>query len=146
MYTATSSIRIAASPAKVWDALTNPDLIRQYLFGTTAVSDWTEGSTLIYKGEWEGKPYEDHGIIKEVVPEKRLVTTYWSAAFGPDIPENYKTVTYEITPDGEGSLLTITQDNNSSEEQKKHSEGNWNVVGETMKKLLEPTPTAEAAQ
>jgi hypothetical protein len=38
-FTATTSITIKANTEKVWDSLTNPKLIKQYLFGTEA-SSW----------------------------------------------------------------------------------------------------------
>jgi uncharacterized protein YndB with AHSA1/START domain len=49
-FVAKSNITIKADAARVWDALTNPELIKQYLFGTEAISDWKEGSSITYKG------------------------------------------------------------------------------------------------
>lgn len=129
---------IKAQPASVWDALTNPALVKQYLFGTNVQSDWQVGSPITYTGEWEGKAYEDKGTIVEVIPEKVLVTTYWSSVSGtPDTPENYKTVRYELTPNGQETSLTVTQDNNKSQEEADHSTQNWNTVLQGMKNLLE---------
>ncbi len=135
---AEQSIIVDASPAEVWKALITPEIIKQYLFGTEAISDWKEGSSIIYKGEWEGKPYEDKGTIIKVVPEKLLESTYWSAAYGlPDKPENYKKVTHKIESKGDKTKLTITQDNNATKEAKEHSEGNWKMVLEGLKKVVE---------
>jgi uncharacterized protein YndB with AHSA1/START domain len=122
----------------VWDALTKPELIKQYLFGTDVTTDWKVGSPITYKGEWKGKPYEDKGKILEVEPGKRLVSTFWSSQAGlPDTPENYNTIRYELSPAGDGTRLTITQDNNADEEAASHSEQNWRTVLDGMKKLLE---------
>ena len=135
---AKAAVFIRASPDKVWEALTNPDMIKQYLFGTEAISDWKEGSSITYKGVWEGKTYEDKGTILKTEPGKLLRSTYWSSMSGTeDKPENYATVDYMLTPQDGGTLLSITQDNNSSEESRKHSEGNWEMVLKTMKQLLE---------
>jgi uncharacterized protein YndB with AHSA1/START domain len=57
--TARTSITIHAPVSGVWEALTEPELIKQYLFGTEAVSDWKVGSSIAYKRVWEGKSYED---------------------------------------------------------------------------------------
>ena len=133
-----ASIVINASRAKVWKALTDPKLIKQYLFGTEAKSDWKVGSPIIYTGIWEGKQYEDKGTILEMIPEKLLKSNYWSSISGKaDVPENYQNVTYELAEVGKGTRLDITQDNNPSEESKQHSQKNWSMVLEGMKKLLE---------
>jgi uncharacterized protein YndB with AHSA1/START domain len=133
-----SSITINAPASKVWDALTDPALIQQYLFGTRVTSDWKVGSPITYQGVWEGKPYEDKGRILQVEPEKLLVSTFWSALAGlPDVPENYKTVRYELSPMGNSTKLTLIQDNNASQEEADHSTQNWRIVLDGLKKLLE---------
>ena len=137
---AQATIAINAPSAKVWEALTNPELIKQYLFGTTVRTDWRVGSPIIYEGQWEGKSYQDKGTITQIEPGKLLVSTYWSSMAGlPDIPESYKTVRYELSPEGAGTRLTVTQDNNASPEEAGHSSQNWKMVLEGIKKLLEAT-------
>ena len=127
---------INAPASKVWDALTNPSLIKQYLYGTEVTSDWKVGSPITYRGEWEGKSYEDKGEILQIEPDKLLVSTFWSSLSGlPDAPENYKTVRYELSREGSGTKLTITQDNNATQEEAQHSEQNWNTVLEVVSLL-----------
>src|SRR5512139_2005305 len=117
---ATSIINAPAS--KVWEALTQPDLIKQYLFGTQVTTDWKVGSPITYEGVWEGKAYKDKGVILQVEPGKLLVSTFWSALSGlPDIPENYQTVRYELAAEDGGTRLTILQDNNPTQEDANHS-------------------------
>jgi uncharacterized protein YndB with AHSA1/START domain len=138
MYTAKATTTINAPVSKVWQALVNPELIKQYLFNTDVISDWKVGSPIVYKGEWEGKPFEDKGEILEIAPERLLRSTHWSPLSGvPDIPENYHTVTYTLADKGDSTEVTITQDNNATEEEKAHSEKNWRTVLEGMKTLLE---------
>jgi uncharacterized protein YndB with AHSA1/START domain len=132
------TITINAPSSKVWEALTRPELIKQYLFGTEVTTDWRVGSPITYKGTWEGKAYEDKGVVLQVEPGKLLVSTFWSSLSGvPDILENYQTVRYELAAENGGTRLTLTQDNNDSEEGAKHSEQNWQMVLEGMKALLE---------
>lgn len=132
------SIHINADSAAVWDALVNPEKIKQYLFGTETISDWKVGSRITYKGVWQGKTYEDGGTILQLVPEKIFQSTYWSSMSGTeDKPENYSTVTYELFTEGSGTLLILTQDNCKTEEQQKHSESNWGMVLEGLKKIVE---------
>ncbi|HXA01316.1 MAG TPA: SRPBCC domain-containing protein [Cytophagaceae bacterium] len=134
----TVKTKIKAKPSKVWDALTKPELIKQYFFGTDAISDWKVGSPLIFRGTWEGKSYEDKGTILKSEPVKLFKYNYWSSMSGiKDEPENYANVSYQLSPQDDGTELTIIQDNIPSEEMKKHSEKNWEIVMEAMKKLLE---------
>ena len=136
--TAKATITINVPTSKVWEALTKPEWIKQYLFGTEVTTDWQVGSPIRYRGVWQGKPYEDKGKVLQLESGKLLVYTFWSSLSGlPDIPENYKTVLYELSSEDGGTSLTVTQDNNSSEEEVRHSEENWTKVLNGIKRLLE---------
>jgi uncharacterized protein YndB with AHSA1/START domain len=125
---------------KVWNALTNPELINKYMFGTTAVSDWKEGSKIIWKGEWEGKSYEDKGKILRFEPKKTLQYRHFSPLSGlDDRPENYHIVTIDLTEKDKQTIVSLTQDNNANEKEKDHSEKNWKMMLGSLKKLLEET-------
>jgi uncharacterized protein YndB with AHSA1/START domain len=135
---AKATTTINASASRVWEALINPKLIKQYLFGAEVISDWKEGSPIIYKGIYEGKTYEDKGSVLKVEPEKLLLITHWSPLSGsPDTPENYHKVSYELAGENGNTQLTITQDNNSSEEEQEQNAKFWKMVLDGMKKLLE---------
>jgi uncharacterized protein YndB with AHSA1/START domain len=135
---AKAQVTINAPIHKVWDALVNPATIKKYMFGTTVTSDWKEGSKITWKGEWKGKPYEDKGEILELVPEKKLEYSHFSPLTGdPDVPENYHTVTIVTEPMGKQTFVTLTQDNNKTDEARQHSEENWNLMLKQLKALLE---------
>ncbi|MES2680854.1 MAG: SRPBCC domain-containing protein [Bacteroidota bacterium] len=132
------SIEINASPAKVWTAITSPQLIKKYLFGTDVKTDWKEGSTITYEGEYEGKSYKDKGKIIKFEPGKIFQSTYWSSMGGKvDMPENYNLVTYELSDNDGKTTVTLTQDNIASEEEKEHAIKNWNMTLENLKKVVE---------
>jgi uncharacterized protein YndB with AHSA1/START domain len=137
-FIAKAHITISAPPAKVWDALVNPEMIKQYMFGTNAVSDWKEGSPIVWQGEWEGKPYEDKGVILQLKPERLLQYSHFSPLSGQaDVPANYHTVTIELSTEEKGTHLLLSQDNNSTEEDREHSEKMWAMMLEGIKKVLE---------
>lgn len=122
---------------RVWAALTDPAIVKQYFFGSELVTSWAVGEPVYFQGEWEGKPYRDKGVVLEYEANKRLAFSYLSNWSGKeDLPENYLWVCYEVQPHGEGTELTIYQ-TNYDEERSKHSEGNWTAVIEEMRKLLE---------
>ena len=109
---AKASITVNASINKVWDSLVNPESIKQYMFGTSVVSDWKEGSSIVWKGEWQGKKYEDRGMILKLEPERMLQYTHFSPLSGQqdqDMPENYHTVTIELSAGGRDTYFALTR-------------------------------------
>lgn len=135
---ARASITINAPSTKVWDALVNPEAIKQYFFGAHVVTDWREGSSISWKGEWQGKSYEDKGVILRFEPTRMLQYSHFSPLSGlSDKPENYHTVTIEISSDGNQTRVLLSQDNNATEEAREHSETNWEMMLGALKKFLE---------
>lgn len=134
---AETSISVDATSTQVWKVLTTPKLVKKFLMGTDVCTDWKEGSTINYNGEYEGKKYHDKGVIKKIEPEKILQTTYWSSMGGKeDKPENYNLVTYKLTNKGDKTVITLTQDNNASEKEKEHSTENWKSVLKKLKEVV----------
>ena len=128
---------IHAPVAKVWEALTKPALVKQYFFGSDMITDWKVGSPLQFKGEYNGKLYEDKGVVLEYTPNKSLSFSYLSDWSGlPDTPENYLLVTYSVKEVNGSTELTITQ-TNYDEEKARHSEGSWKLVTDGLKNLVE---------
>jgi uncharacterized protein YndB with AHSA1/START domain len=135
---AEATINVRASVEKVWEALTDPGIIRKYIFGTTVTSDWKEGSTIIWKGEWQGKTYQDKGQILKYKRNQLLQYSHYSAMSGQaDVPESYHTVTITLTPDIESTKVFLTQDNNPTREAKEHSQKNWNMMLASLKTEVE---------
>jgi uncharacterized protein YndB with AHSA1/START domain len=48
--TFSASVEISASPRQVWNAITDPDLIKQYFFGTQVESTFEPGSPITWSG------------------------------------------------------------------------------------------------
>ena len=135
---ARASVTIYASAAKVWDALVDPEAIKHYMFGANVVSDWHEGSPIVWRGEWQGKPYEDKGVILQFRPGQTIQYSHFSPLSGlPDKPENYHTVTIELSADGNQTRISLAQDNNPTEQARAHSEKNWGMMLTALKKFLE---------
>ena len=138
-FEAIKSVTIDAPRAKVWDALTNPLKVKQYMHGTTMSTDWKVGSPITWTGEWQGQSYEDKGTVLAVEPEQLLKTTHWSPMGGSqDEPENYHTVTYELAEQGGKTILALTQDNNATQEEAdKMAENNWGPMLQGLKETAE---------
>jgi uncharacterized protein YndB with AHSA1/START domain len=96
------------------------------------------GSRIVWKGTYEGKPYEDKGEIVEIEPFHRMKVTHFSPMSGQeDVPENYHTLTYELEQRGGKTHVSLSQDNNASEEEAKHSRSNWETMLTSLKQVVE---------
>lgn len=142
-----SEISIKAPAEKVWDALTNPEQTKKYMFGCETVSDWKKGSPLLWKGNYEGKEMVFvKGHIVDIRPGEFLAyTTIDPNNPGvPDIPENYVTVTYELAEENGQTKLQVTQGDFAGvadgekryEETYNNGEG-WNPVLVKIRELVE---------
>jgi uncharacterized protein YndB with AHSA1/START domain len=137
LFTAQTQITINAPKEKVWEAITNPFLVKQYFFGTNLSADWRVGGMIYFRGEYEGKAYEDKGIITAIQEFDLLTYDYkssWDSS--EDIRENYMPIEYKLLENKGLTQLTITQ-GAFSQEQVNHSIDNWNWVLKGMKDLIE---------
>ena len=136
--TARTELTIHAPAVRVWDALTTPAQIKQYLYGTKAVSKWKVGSPIFFRGTWQGKSYEDKGEILQIAPKKVLQYTYWSSLGGtPDLSDNYVTVTFRLKPGQGKTVLSVSQSPVADENGRVAARKNWASVLGGIKKLLE---------
>jgi uncharacterized protein YndB with AHSA1/START domain len=136
--TARASTIIGAPVANVWRALVTPETIKRYMFGATVISTWREGASIVWKGEWKGKAYEDRGEIVRFDPGRMLRYTHWSPlSETPDTPENRHTVTIELEGHGANTRLSLSQDGNRTEQERLHAEENWKKMLEGLKRIAE---------
>jgi uncharacterized protein YndB with AHSA1/START domain len=136
------SVLIHAPVQEVWRALTTPEMIKQWFFGVETETDWTPGSSIVHRGEYQGKPYVDKGKIVRFEAPDLLVHTHWSDVSGtPDEPEHYQEVTWALAELEGATELTISERNLPSEEAKDVSEQGWKAALESLKTLLEDRST-----
>jgi len=103
---------ITASAPEIWTALTTPVALKKFFFGADVVTNWKVGSPIRMKGEFKGKPYEDKGDIVAFDAPRQLSFSHWSAMSGQaDAPANYHLVTFDLAPEGEVTLVTLSQAN-----------------------------------
>ena len=136
--TVKGSVQINAPASKVWDALTNPEIIKLYLYGTETITDWQVGSDIIFQGEYQGHHYKDKGVVRVFNINQELSYAYWSGFSGlADEPANYSLVTYQLASDDAHTSLTWIQKGFSNAEGHKHaSEGIQGMLA-TIKKIVE---------
>lgn len=135
---ATAKIDIAASAQQVWSALVDPEQVKEYMFGSKVQTDWTVGSPIRWSGEYEGTSYEDKGAVVEYDEPRRLSVTHFSALSDQDdVPENYHTLVYTLTEGDAVTQVSLSQDNNGSQEEAEHSRANWQQMLEGLKNHVE---------
>jgi uncharacterized protein YndB with AHSA1/START domain len=123
---------IATTPRRVWEALLEGELTRQY-WKHEQVSDWTPGS------KWElvaddGKRTVRHvGKVLECVPDKRLVLTWGDVA---DDADKHSRVAIDIETVGEAVRLTVTHDDLTADMRRRITNG-WPRVLSSLKSFLE---------
>jgi len=105
----TVSTPIKASAEKVWQTLTSPTLIKQYMYNADTESDWKVGSPIVFTVKTEDGDWVERGEITELVPLKKLSYTDLSMDL-EDKPENYLLVTYELQKQGGLTVLAVTQE------------------------------------
>jgi uncharacterized protein YndB with AHSA1/START domain len=142
--TAEATVEIHASPTEVWRSLTDPARIKQYYLGAEVQTDWRVGSPITFKGEWEGKSYEDTGEILVFEPERKLAYSHLSAMSGkPDAPQNYHVVEVTLDERDGTTRVTLRQSNleggatDEDRANRDHYEKNWKQMLEGLKKTTE---------
>lgn len=141
-----NKIDINSPAATIWDALTNPEITKVYMFGCETVSEWEIGSELLWRGEYQGIAMVFvKGHVVQLEPNRKLVYTVFDPnSTIPDIRENYLTVTYQLEQKNGFTTLTVTQGdyNTVAEGERRYQESwndgqGWNPILEEIKTICE---------
>ncbi|WP_108459719.1 SRPBCC family protein [Devosia naphthalenivorans] len=127
---------ILASPEKVFEAITRPEIARRY-WGHENVSDWNPGSKWEHVRANDQRTVELVGEVVEVVPPTRLVITWANASQAID-PASYSRVTFEIEEYEATVKLTVTHDELEAGSNMAKGVGKgWPIVLSSLKSFLE---------
>ena len=100
------SVTVNPSSESLWEALTDPEKIKVYLFGTEIIIDWNVDSPISFQGNYERQTYQQNGNILEVEKNKTLKYNYWSSFSGlKDKPESYAVVSYKLEKKNNGQIV-----------------------------------------
>jgi uncharacterized protein YndB with AHSA1/START domain len=135
------SVEIHAPASRVWQALTVPASMNQWMMpdmDLEILTDWKVGGPLLMRGIMNGRDFENKGTVLLYEPEKRLQYSHLSSISRlPDRPESYSLVGFELQPAGEWTILTLTLSNFPNESIYKHLSFYWNVTLEVLKRKIE---------
>ncbi len=134
------SITINATASKIWEALTKSEWTRKYMFGCDVVSDWKSGDAIVFKDS--SGVVQVKGNIVNIAPGKLLKFTVFGPTMGlQDVPSNYTTVTYELSPGKGHTIVSVAQGDFAGVEQgeKRYNEtgGGWDFALNKLKEALE---------
>jgi len=138
MATNISRITINAAQQKVWDVLTEPELVKQWQYGSDLQTTWELGSRIKFVTEWEGKIFEQWGTVLEFSPTQIL--RYSLFAPRPDLedkPENYFEMIYTLVDNNGNTNLVITQEDNRPNAVQKDEEGEENPILKKLQQIAE---------
>lgn len=133
-----SKIVIRASAQRVWEALTRPDLVKQWQYGTDLSTDWRTGSSIVFRNEWNGKVFEQHGSVLEVEPGRLVRYSLFAPQPGvEDQPENYFVMSYLLEEVDGQTTLTIAQDDPRNQPAQESVDEGENAILSALKALVE---------
>lgn len=138
--TFTKIIEIDANCSTVWEALTNPKLMRTWMSDSDIdiITDWEIGSGLTIQGYLSGKYFENNGFVLSFNPCCELSYSHLSSLSGlTDQVENYSVLVFYLAPVADQTQLTLTVSNFPTEIIYKHLVFYWNVTLDLFKKFIE---------
>ena len=127
---------IRTTEAKLWEALTEPQFMRQYWFGFRADSTWKKGAPWALVSP-DGVTM-DAGEILDVDPPKKLVIK-WQHQSRPELrEEGFSRATFELEAQGDTVKLTVIHEIDKTPSKLIEAvSGGWPAILASLKSLLE---------
>jgi uncharacterized protein YndB with AHSA1/START domain len=138
MATNISTIKLNASIDIVWEALTNPQKVKLWQFGSDLITTWELGSNIEFVTEWEGQIFKQWGKVVEI--KRNELIKYSLFAPRPDLedkPENYFIMNYILKSEGGQTTLEIIQEDNRPNAVQEQPQGEENPVLQSLKSIVE---------
>jgi len=138
MATNISTIVLYAPIQKVWNALTQPDLVKQWQYGSDLITDWIVGNEIRFRNEWEGQVFEQWGTVLEVIPNQKIkYSLFFPRPELEDKPENYFIMSYILTEENQKVKLEILQEDNRPGAIQEEPQDEENPILQGLKALIE---------
>ena len=133
-----STLHLNATIESVWNALTKPELVKQWQYGSELITDWKTGSEIRFRNQWEDKIFEQWGTIMEVHPHTLIkYSLFFPRPDLEDRPENYFTMSYVLTEESQGVKLEIIKEDHRPEAVQEAPQGEENPILKGLKTLIE---------
>ncbi|MBS7256688.1 SRPBCC family protein [Flavobacterium branchiicola] len=138
MATNISVIILNAPAEKVWNVLTQPEIVKQWQYGSDLITDWKVGNEIRFRNEWEGQVFEQWGTVLEVIPNQKIkYSLFFPRPELEDKPENYFIMSYILTEENQKTKLEIIQEDNRPGAVQEKPQGEENPILQGLKALIE---------
>ena len=138
MATNISTIHINSPIQKVWNVLTQPELVKKWQYGSDLITDWKVGSDIRFRTEWEGKWFEQWGKILVMVKHHLIKYSLFAPRPGlEDKAENYFVMIYRLEEKEGYTNLEIIQEDNRPGAKQEAPQGEENPVLIALRTLSE---------
>ena len=138
MATNVSTIFLSAPIEKVWNALTKPELVKQWQYGSDLITDWKTGNEIRFRNEWEGQVFEQWGTVLEVSPNQKIkYSLFFPRPELEDKPENYFIMSYVLSEENQKVKLEIIQEDNRLGAVQEKPQGEENPILQSLKTIIE---------
>jgi len=134
------AITINAKPAKIWEGLTNTELMSSWMLDSeiTIVTDWRVGGPISIRGDLHNTSFENKGFVLAFEPQRLLAYSHLSSLSSlPDIEENYSIIKFNLAPSTDQTIVTLTLSNFPTEIIYKHLDFYWNFTLVMFKNTVE---------
>lgn len=120
--------KLDAGPAKVWRAITEPEMLKQWMGPSDAFKVSVAETDMRVGGRYrivmnapDGEVHDVSGVYREIVPNRKLVYTWaWKST-----PERQSIVTIELRAAGSGTELTLRHEQFADEAARDHHQQGW---------------------
>ena len=138
-FTIEKQIELKAPMERVFFTLINSEEIPKYFPLNSIESIWEVGSEVLYKGQVNGVPFTDYGVIEKLTFPNEYQYRYWSDNHGTErTEENHLTINYSLEKSNEGTVLTVKQSNIKSLEMYELMNGQvWDFLLNSFKEYIE---------
>lgn len=138
MATNISTIVLNAPTEKVWNVLTQPELVKQWQYGSNLITDWNVGNEIRFRNEWEGQFFEQWGTILEIIPNQKIkYSLFFPRPELEDKPENYFIMSYILSEENQKTKLEIIQEDNRPCAVQEEPQGEENPILQGLKAIIE---------
>lgn len=130
-------VYIRTTAEQLWDAITNPDLTKQYFHGTIVESAWTPNAPVVHRRQADGQVALE-GTVLEADPPRKLVTTFRFGHHAEGPTDRPSRITWTIEQNGDCCRLRLVHDDFDGETVTSRAfASGWNPVLSGLKTLLE---------